>query len=167
MLFTFIPVLLAFSQNSCQYEPELFQGALQSDGYLKYFSNGATVTVADSVKGADPAYFLLTGYYFRSTAFLELEAHATSSNQDLRLHLINCHDTGIFVLDAPGRSSASLNGWTTDSSHQGLVHITLFDTLNRKVSGTFRFTAFNKISSPDSIIVDSGTFYHFPIKLAQ
>jgi hypothetical protein len=148
---------------SCVYDPELNYGELRSDGYITYSYLGNNIFIPDSIKGGDPAVSQLDGYYYSSDSSLTLYGSQFPIYGRINFHLIHCMDTGVFNLGSITGSYASLNGWNTDSFHVGIIHITNFDTTKGRIAGTFQFQGVNKKLSPDSIFVDSGLLYNFPI----
>jgi hypothetical protein len=51
-----------------------------------------------------------------------------------------------------------INEWITSSQFTGVVNITLDDSVNHIISGTFQFDALNMYSSPDTLRVRDGRF---------
>lgn len=160
---TFVAINALFS--SCNYDPDQFHGELRSDGYIRYSYKGNNILIPDSIKGGDPSIFLLDGYYYRYDSILNLRGSQFPIYGGINIQLVQCTDTGLFKLSYGVGSYASVNGWNTESLHGGEVHLTRFDTTKGIVRGTFFFEGINKILSPDSIIVDSGFIYNFPIRI--
>jgi hypothetical protein len=154
--------------SSCEYNPQV-NGELRSNGYIQYSFNGKKVFIPDSVKVSDPAVNLLDGIFTHSDSVLTLRSRSWPSIyvDGLLLQVNHCSDTGVFVLGSSNGSfaQATENGvWSTDSTHQGELHLTLLDTIRNLVSGTFQFWGKTKNNlQPDSAWIDSGRIINFPI----
>ena len=151
--------------SSCNYNPDQFHGELRSDGYIRYSYKGNNIFIPDSIKGGDPSIFLLYGYYYRYDSVLNLQGSQFPIYGGINIQLAHCTDTGVFKLSYTLGSYASVNGWNTDTLHGGEVHLTQFDTTKGIVEGTFFFKGINKLLSPDSVSVDSGFIYNFPVRI--
>ncbi|MDP4230464.1 MAG: DUF6252 family protein [Bacteroidota bacterium] len=164
--------LLTCLVTSCTYDPGTRDHeGLRSDGYIRYTYNGNNVILYDSIYGGDPAYFLLSGYYYRHDTLLILTGSTSQTDERINIELENCLDTGIFdkgLYNASITQTTSKHTWYSDLKHAGQVHLTQFDTVNGLASGTFKFEAVTtNLPVRDSIFVDSGFFFHFPILMAQ
>ena len=176
--YTIIPILvLACFFQACQNNSTAGEGALLSDGYISYLADGVPTIVHDSLGPGDPAWYYLYGSFHDST--LSFSATLSFSNgTHAQFTLVPLHDTGTYIFSNVSnggavRSSAEVYDfakqadYTTDSLLNGEFHLTRFDTAHGRIAGTFEFTArrFNSSSESDTIRVENGVVFDFPISV--
>jgi hypothetical protein len=165
-----VPALIILS--SCNYTPQV-NGELRSDGFMQYFFKGKKVIYLDSTTVSDPSINLLSGSYSKRDSVLTLQARSWPNpyTDALLLHINHCFDTGFYLLASTDNSYAEVteNGvWSTDLSHTGEVHLIALDTIRNIVQGTFRFSGKSiNSSNVDSVVIDSGKIFNFPITIAR
>ena len=172
--YTFVPLFfLACMLQTCQ--PIISTGGgqseLLSDGYISFVADGIPTIVHDSLIAGDPSMNLLYGSFGDSTLSL------ASGRTDFTI--VPCRDTGIYHFSTwPGdyqHSSAKVDdyakkgSYVTDSSLEGEFHLTRLDTAHGRIAGTFQFTArrFNSTSESDTIRVENGVVFDFPITVRK
>jgi hypothetical protein len=164
-------IAIASIFSSCNYNPDQLYGELRSDGYIRYTVNGKKIFIPDSLKPGDPSIPLIEGEYDKRNSSLILRGSHFPSYGGIMIQILHCLDTGSFGLTSMNNSYASVYdslALTTDSLHQGQFHLIRLDTINHKIAGTFGFVATTK-NNPDTntVIIDSGKFFNFPINISQ
>jgi hypothetical protein len=92
---------------------------------------------------------------------------------EFEIYLYNVTGPGTYFLNAntgkyPNQSASygyyierrmtPKNEWITTTQHTGRVDITMFDTTNKIISGTFEFNAINMYNDPKPLTVTEGRF---------
>lgn len=174
-------LLFACFLQACQYNSTAGEGGLLSDGYISWTTDGVPFIVHDSITAGDPGENLLYGNYEDSTlsfnANLPYDATSHFANPPRAEFLLaHCRDTGIYVFstnesdnehsfaevyDYPERSD-----FVTDSSLEGELHLTRFDTVAGRIAGTFTFTA-KRFNGVDTVKIGNGVVFDFPITVIK
>lgn len=156
-------VLTISSFSSCGYNP-IERGELHSDGYISYSVNGKNVFIADSILYDDPSRPLIRSEYSKADSSLNIVATSSTYDNNIRIQLFNCSDTGRFELTIFPVATGQVNGYSTDSLHRGEIYLTQFDKKAGRISGTFKFSAINK-SNSDSVMINNGLIFNLPITI--
>ena len=134
---------------------------LRSDGYVQYSVNGQNIVIADSIIASDPALLYLYGYYTSFDSTLQLSAG--TFEHYLKITLLHCRDTGIYLLGDQKQSYGMVEtNWSTDSTLPSQFHLTLLDTVQKIVNGTFSFRVVDLGNRNNSTLIE-GTVSKFPI----
>jgi hypothetical protein len=139
--------------------------SLQSEGYVSFTTEHGSYYVGDSLIAGDPSPSTL-GAELSGDSTLTLGASTDIRNHGgLSIAIKGFTGTGTYSLGAApsiGNVQNSYDAiWETNASHLCKVHIDTIDHTNRKITGTFSFTA-NSVKGAvnDSLHVTHGVFYH-------
>ncbi len=159
-------ILAALLICSCSQTSTTTPPTRLSNGYVAYTVAGQRDSIPDLSVAGDPGFLTLDCAFATKDSILTVNAIAANRAESVNLTLQQFSAPGKYSLSAKdGGSATYLTAfYVIDSIHGGSVDVSQIDTVQKVMSGTFRFLAKGYVNG-DRVTIDSGKFFRVPYRL--